>query len=55
MKECNVCGKKMEDNEGSFKYFNDDGKELNVCGSCYLSLKRKDYKSGESLEDGSSE
>lgn len=55
MKNCDVCGKKMEDNEGSFKYFSDEGKELLVCPSCYLALKRKDYKSGENIEDGSSE
>lgn len=55
MKECKVCGKKMEDNEGSFKYFSDEGEELTVCSACYLNLKRKDYKSGEYREDGSSE
>lgn len=54
MKLCEVCGKKIEENEGDFKYFNDEGKQLVVCGVCYLALKRKDYKSGENREDGSS-
>lgn len=54
MKNCEICGKNIQENEGEFKYFSDEGKQLPVCGACYLSLKRKDYKSGQNTEDGSS-
>lgn len=54
MKQCDVCGKTIPADEGDFKYFSDEGKKLTVCGQCYLQLKRKDYKSGEEREDGSS-
>lgn len=54
MKQCEVCGKVIDEKEGDFKYYSDEGKQLIVCGGCYLQLKRKDYKSGEDREDGSS-
>lgn len=54
MKQCDICGKTIQENEADFKYFSDEGKHLSVCGPCYLELKRKDYKSGENREDGSS-
>ena len=54
MKHCEICGKNVDEKEGEFKYFSDEGKQLKVCGSCFLNLKRKDYKSGENTEDGSS-
>ncbi|GAB4434205.1 MAG: hypothetical protein OHK0040_05140 [bacterium] len=54
MRQCEVCGKSIDEKEGDFKYFSDEGKQLTVCGVCYLQLKKKDYKSGEDREDGSS-
>lgn len=54
MYSCEVCGKAINEEEENFKYFSDEGKQMRVCAVCYLELKRKDYKSGENREDGSS-
>ncbi len=55
MKICDLCGKEITENEGDFKYFSDEGKQLVICGACYLERRRQDYKSGEDREDGSSQ
>jgi len=51
---CDICAYEFGEDEPEFRYFSDEGKELKVCAKCYAQLKKKDYKSGENREDGSS-